>query len=184
MANTLSMEDHLELRTPRLLLRPFRSDDVDDVLAYASDEEWNRYLGLPEPYTRRSAEEFVAKSILADSQTTPIWAIDYEGRVTGGIDLRVRGHGVAEMGYSITRPLWGQGLTTEAATAVIAHGFEKLGLARIQAFADIRNTGSWRVMEKLGMQREGLLRGNRVVHDQRVDDVLYAVLREEWSPPS
>ena len=87
------------------------------------------------------------------------------------------------MGYSIARPLWGQGLTTEAATAVIAHGFDKLGLARIQAAADIRNEGSWRVMEKVGMKREGVMRSNRLVRDTRVDDVFYAILRDEWSPP-
>ena len=87
------------------------------------------------------------------------------------------------MGYSLARPLWGRGLVTEAARAVVAYGFAELGLARIQAFADIRNVGSWRVMEKLGMQREGVLRSHRVVHDERTDDVVYAILREEWSPP-
>ena len=183
------MEDHLEIRTPRLLLRPFRSDDVDDVFAYATDPEWGRYLPLPDPYTRRSAEEFVASAILADPDTSPMWAIVHEGRASTsgwGIDLRVRDGRWAEMGYSIARPLWGQGLvTTEAATAVaIAHGFEKLGLARIQASADTRNVASWRVMEKLGMKREGIMRSSRLVRDIRVDDVLYAVLREEWSPPS
>ena len=183
MANTFSMEDLPVLRTPRLLLRPYRSDDVDDVLAYATDPEWGRYLPLPDPYTRRSAEEFVARCILVDDETNPLWAVVYEGRVSGNLDLRVRSHGVAEMGYSIARPLWGQGLVTEAATAVIDYAFEILGLARVQALADIRNTGSWRVMEKLGMRREGLLRGNRLVHDQRVDDVFYAILREEWSAP-
>ncbi len=183
MANTFSMEDLPELRTKRLLLHAYRSGDVDDVLAYATDPEWARYLPLPDPYTHRDAEEFVASAILADPDTSPMWAIVYEGRVSGGIDLRVRSHGVAEMGYSIARPLWGQGLTTEAATAVITHSFEELGLARIQASADVRNTGSWRVMEKLGMKREGVMRSNGLVGDQRVDIVLYAILAEEWVAP-
>ena len=180
------MEDHLEIRTPRLLLRPFRSDDVDDVFAYATDPEWGRYLPLPDPYTRRSAEEFVASAILADPDTSPMWAIVHEGRASGGINLTTRGRDKVELGYSIARPLWGCGLTTEAARAVIDYGFEKLGLARIQASADTRNVASWRVMEKLGMKREGIMRSSRLVRDIRVDDVLYAVLREswEWSPPS
>ena len=183
MANTFSMEDLPVLRTPRLLLRPYRSDDVDDVLAYASDPEWNHYLGLPEPYTRRSAEEFVSSMVLADWETNPMWALVHEGRVCGGINLTTRGRDQVELGYSIARPLWGQGFMTEAARAVIDYGFQSMGLARIYSFANIRNKGSWRVMEKLGMRREGLLRGNRLVHDQRVDDVLYAILREEWSAP-
>ena len=183
MANTFSMEDLPELRTKRLLLRAYRGGDVDDVLAYATDPEWARYLPVPDPYTRRSGEEFVASAILADPDTSPMWAIVHEGRVSGGIDLRVRSHGVAEMGYSIARPLWGQGLTTEAATAVIAHGFEQLGLDRIYAYAAINNEASWRVMEKLSMQREGALRHHRKLRGEYLDDVLYAILREEWSPP-
>ena len=177
------MEHHLEIRTPRLLLRPFRSDDVDDVFAYATDPEWGRYLPLPDPYTRRSAEEFVARNLLVDGETRFTWAMVHEGRVSGGVDLTVYAPGSAEMGYSIARPLWGQGLVTEAGAAVVAHGFEELGLARIQASADTCNVASWRVMEKLGMQRTGVAHGDRLVGDTRVDAVFYAVLREEWTPP-
>ena len=110
------MEDHPQLRTPRLLLRPFRNGDVDDVFAYATDPEWGRYLPLPDPYTRRSAEEFVARCILVDGETRFEWAIVHEGRVSGSVSLTVSRPGSAEMGYSIARPLWGRGLTTEAAT--------------------------------------------------------------------
>lgn len=177
------MEALPELRTERLLLRPFRSEDVDDVFVYATDPEWNRYLGLPEPYTRRMAEEFVARAILADPGKNPIWAIVYEGRVSGGIDFRIRRRGLAEMGYSIAQPLWGQGLMTEAARAVIEHAFESMGIVRIQAYADLRNKGSWRVMEKVGMTREGLLHSNGAIRGESIDDVLYAIVRGEWPPP-
>ncbi len=168
------------LRTQRLLLRPFRLDDVDDVVGYATDPEWARYLPVPRPYTRRSAEEFVAKAIRADDETRFQWAIAHEGRASGGLNLGIGGADSAEIGYDIARPLWGQGLATEAAAAVIAFGFEELGLARVQAVADIRNTASWRVIEKLGMQREGVVRMNRPVRGERADGVLYAVLGAEW----
>ena len=180
------MEALPELRTERLLLRPFRSSDVDDVLGYASNPEWARYLPVPVPYTRRDAEEFVARCILTETDSHSSWAIVHEGQASGGVDLdlRVLGAGTAEIGYSIAHPLWGQGLVTEAARAVIHHAFGELGLVRVQAYADIRNVGSWRVMEKVGMQREGVLRSHRLVHDERTDDVVYAILREEWSPPN
>ena len=170
-----------ELRTDHLLLRPFRSDDVDDVFAYASDPEWGRHLPVPRPYARRDAEEFVAGAIMPDRRQRLQWAIVHEGRVSGGIDLRFRDHDSAEIGYSLARPLWGRGFTTEAAAAVVGYGFEALELVRIWAAADVRNVASWRVMEKLGMRRAGLLRSRRVVHGERVDDVLYALLREEWA---
>ena len=172
-----------EIRTPRLILRPYRFDDVDAVLAYGSDEAWARYLDVPQPYTRRSAEEDVARAILADA-ASPMWAIVHEGRVCGGITLIDRGAATAELGYSLARPLWGQGIVTEAAAAVVAYGFDTLGLVRIYASTDVRNTPSWRVMEKLGMQREGVLRRHRLIHGELVDEVFYGILREEWSPPS
>ena len=171
----------IELRTERLLLRPFSLRDVEDVLAYAGDPDWNRYLGLPQPYTLDHAEEFVARSVVLDWERTPRWAIVYDDRVVGGIDLRIEPDArIGELGYSIASRLWGRGLTAEAAGAVIGYAFDTLGLERVQAFADVRNRQSWRVMEKLGMQREGLLRSHRDVHGERVDDVVYAILRDEW----
>ncbi|MDE2669762.1 MAG: GNAT family N-acetyltransferase [Chloroflexota bacterium] len=176
------MEAIPELRTERLLLRPFHSGDVDHVFAYASNPEWSRYLPVPDPYTRRDAEEFVAGCILVDGEKRFEWAVVHDGRVSGGVSLTTRRPGVAELGYSIARPLWGQGLTTEAARAVIAHAFEELRLVRIQAFADIRNAASWRVMEKLGMERIGVAHRDRLVGGDRVDSVFYELLRDNWSP--
>ena len=122
----------------------------------------------------------MAEVVPADPAERLEWAIIHKGRVSGGTELRFGDHGSAEIGYSIARRLWGQGVATEAASAVMGHGFGALGLARIWACADVRNVASWRVMEKLGMRREGLLRSRRVVHGERVDDMLYALLREEW----
>ena len=150
------------------------------MYTYAADPEWNRYLGLPEPYSRRDAEEFVAKAMLYDPEAVSMWAIVHEGRCSGSIYLRGESAGSASLGYSIARPLWGRGLMTEAARTVVAHGFENRGLARIYAFVIVGNDASARVLEKVGMKREGILRSNRVVHGDRVDDVLYSILREEW----
>ena len=173
-----------ELHTDRLLLRPYRMADVDAVFEYGKDAEWGRYLDVPQPYTRRSAEADVARAVLADSDTAPVWAIVHENRVVGGISLTVNGPGSAEMGYSLTVPLWGRGLMTEAATSILAFGFGKAGLARIQASTDISNAASWRVMENVGMTRTGIARQNRLHRGSRVDDVFYEALRDEWSPPA
>lgn len=172
-----------ELRTPRLLLRPFRLEDLDDVFGLASDPEWSRYLEVPSPYTRRDAEEFVARATSASTGEKLRWAIEHGGRASGFLNLTPSA-GSAEVAYGIARTLWGQGLSTEAVAAVIEHGFGTLGLERIYAYAVIENEASWRVMEKLGMQREGVLRRRRKLHGERTDDVLYAILREEWTPPS
>ena len=109
-----------------------------------------------------------------------IWAIELEGHVRGAIELDVdlvnrRG----EMHWAIARPLWRQGLVTEAAGAVVRYAFDDLELARVFARADARNIGSWRVMEKVGMQREGVLRRHRMSRGELVDDVVYGLLRDE-----
>lgn len=175
-----------EIQTERLLLRPFRFSDLDDVIAYASDDEWSRHIfGLPRPYTRRSAEGFIARAVLTDWEREPMRAIVLEGKVIGGVNLRVdRQHAVAEIDYSIDRENWGRGLATEAASALIAWAFPAYDLQKIFARTVLSNRRSTRVMEKLGMSREGLLRSHRVVRGERQDEVVYGLLRREWEARS
>ena len=178
---THDLNERVELKTERLLLRPFELGDVDDVLAYASEPEVGHYLALPRPYTRDNAVEFVARQVLAEWSTRPTFAIVFEEHVVGGIGLRVdERHARAELGYALAKPQWGRGLTPEAARAVVGWGFERYALNKVGAYADLRNRRSWRVMEKLGMTREAVLRGHAKLWDEYVDDVYYGVLREEW----
>jgi RimJ/RimL family protein N-acetyltransferase len=168
------------LVTPRLTLRPWSLADIDDMLSYAADREWNRFLGLPEPYTRAAAAAFVARAVLTDWTRQPEFAIVHDGHAVGGVTLRIAADGkVAELGYSIARPLWGQGYMTEAAQAVVAWALEEYGLRRIWADAVTANFGSTRVMEKLGMQREAVLRGHFLLRGERVDFAWYGALRHE-----
>jgi len=172
-----------EIRTARLLLRPIRLTDAADVFAYASDSEWGRYLPVPQPYQQMDAERFCASSLLMDRNERPGWGVSLDGHVVGGINLHFfEDYRVAEVGYSIARPLWGRGYTTEAARAVIEAAF--IGhrtLVRVRARADARNRASARVMAKLGMTHEGTLRCNRYFHGELVDEVCYGVLRQEWT---
>lgn len=170
------------IETPRLCLRPFRLRDVDDVLAYATDPEWARFLSVPQPYTRTDAEKFIASQVLLDREVDPAWAIEHAGAVIGGIGLRLhRDHHVGEMGYSLARSHWRRGLATEAARAVMDTAFATdATLNRIRAMADARNSASLRVMEKLGMVREGVLRQNRLARGGFIDEVWCGVLRAEW----
>jgi RimJ/RimL family protein N-acetyltransferase len=75
------------IQTERLTLRPFRDQDIDDVLEYARDPEWARYLPVPQPYTKQDAEQFIADNLLADRNVDPAWAIELEVAVVGGISL-------------------------------------------------------------------------------------------------
>lgn len=170
--------------TQRLRLRPFVLFDVGDVLAYATDAEWGRFIPVPRPYTPQDAELFVARQVLADHDTEPRWALEHDGGVVGSVELGLEHDaGVASIHYALARPLWGRGLMTEAVRSTIDQVFAGLPhILRIASNADTRNQRSWRVMEKTGMQREGVFRSCRVFHGERVDLVHYALLREDWTP--
>ena len=170
------------INTQRMTLRPYTLRDVDAVLAMASDPEWARFLPVPQPYTMVDAEQFIAQQLLLDRATHQAWAIEQNNIFIGGINIRFdfQNH-VGEIGYSLARPWWGQGLMTEAAGALIDAAFSTYPkLNRIRAMADPRNGGSLRVMAKLGLVREGVWRQNRFVRGEFVDEVWCGLLRNEW----
>ena len=174
----------IKLKTSRLVLRPFELSDAPDVFAYAQDPDWAPFLPVPSPYTYRDAEEFVAVSFLADWESHPRFAITLHGTVIGSMNIRVDlRNGAAEIGYAIGREYWGQGITAEACNALLDWAFEEYDLARICAKAELENSQSLRVMEKLGMQREGITRSvgpSDRDPNTRENTVTYAILREEW----
>jgi len=174
------------LETERLILRDFRLEDTEAVHAYGSDPEVTRFM----PWGPNSPEDTAAfMARVLDQQAT--WprldlslAIELkaEACVVGSIALHLRDirNASVEMGYVLRRDLWGQGIVSEAAAAMTSLGF-RLGLHRIAATCDVRNTGSYRVMEKLGMRREGCFRQDRQLRGAWRDTYLYAVLAEEWA---
>ena len=172
---------HIE--TERLVLRPFARDDVDDVLGYAGDPQWARYLAfIPQPFARPPAERFVAQRLVRAWDQYPTWAITRGGGVIGGLGLQLEANDrSATINYGLAPTHWGQGLTTEAAQAVINAAFCTWPeLNRIQSFTDGRNTASLRVMAKLGMSREATLRQSRLRRGELVDWAACGLLRCEW----
>lgn len=171
------------VQTERLTLRPFALGDVEDVLAYARDPEWSRFLrDLPQPYGRAEAERAVAQQILMDRVQEPSWAIVLEGRVIGGVVLLLDfSNRSAEIGYSVGRRHWSQGFGTEAVRAVIDLALSTYqDLNRIWARTDPENVASQRVLEKVGMMQEGVLRLSRVYRGVAFDEAYFSILRREW----
>ena len=179
---TPQLGERVAIRTERLQLRPFGPDDVEDRFAYSRDPGFARFLGRVPPTEIQDAERAVARRILTPWGTEAFFAVVLDTTVIGGIGLHVKeSDEIGVIDYGITSAHWGKGLVPEAAQAVIDWGFPHYGLAKIYAVADLRNRQSWRVMEKLGMTREGVLRSNHKARGgERVDDVYYGLLREEW----
>jgi RimJ/RimL family protein N-acetyltransferase len=170
------------LRTPRLLLRPYERGDLKALHEYRSHPEWGRYVSLPQPYTLDLARLDLEEYINLDATIHAFWAIEHEGRAVGNIDAHRETSYRALAGWGLARHLWGRGLTTEAAQAVMDWAFKTWPIRRFYAEASSRNIGSWRVMEKLGMQREATLRLHREDEGVASDEVWYGILREEWAP--
>jgi ribosomal-protein-alanine N-acetyltransferase len=153
----------LVLVTSRLVLRPFRESDVEDLWPYVSDPALPRMMSW-EAHTDRSQTlgfiRFVTEGLTRG--TNVAWAIEHAGRAVGCISLdnierQLRAWRVdrAELGYWIAPSLWGQGLMTEAAQAAVSTGFELLALHKITSGCLVENVGSRRVIEKLNFRPVG-----------------------------
>ena len=172
------------LVTPRLRLRPLRRTDCDDIYAYARDPLvaehllWDAHTSLDDTHTYLGLAESRFQSGSAIE-----WGVEYQGHVVGTVGFfdRRDDHLRAELGYALARPVWGRGLATEAAAAVVAHGFGALRFERIVATTRVENTSSQRVLEKLGFLREGTLRHHLFVKQEWWDIAYYGLLKHPRS---
>lgn len=177
------MRSDTQIYGERICLRDFRPEDTDDVFEYASDPMVTRYAGWIPHRTPYDSMAYIQRCL--DRGWGPItFAVESiaEGRVIGVVDIRVvsRFWGVGEIGYTLARTCWGKGFNVEAGALLLAYGFEKLGLRRIQAVCDVFNRRSYRTMEKLGMVREQIVTNRRNQRGEPVDRVMYAILRRQW----
>lgn len=185
----------ISLTTERLLLRPFREEDVEPVARYWNDAEWSRYLDFPYPYTRQDAAEFVDNNLKGDAARALDLVVEADGEWAGTIHISLADPGhpgprgapptLAGLAYLLARPFWRRGIGFEAAHACADYAFTQWNAHKVWATADPRNVGSTRIMEKLGMKREAYLRKHRKGQGGEIcDEVYYGVLREEWPPES
>jgi RimJ/RimL family protein N-acetyltransferase len=165
-----------EIRTARLLLRPFAAGDVEDALAYRNDEEFARFLPhIPQPFTRRDAEAFVALNMTEPWERSPTFAVVAGGTVMGTVSFEVDAR-TAMLGYAIGRAWWGQGLAVEAAASAVTWAAATFGLTRVWAATDVRHLRSRRVMEKLEMVRETVRPAKHPGRDGLpVEEIVYAL---------
>ncbi|HZO71790.1 MAG TPA: GNAT family N-acetyltransferase [Ktedonobacteraceae bacterium] len=177
----------MQIETARLLLRDFTEDDLSAVYAFDSDPELKRYRGGGKA-TEEETRGFIQKTqhwLKQEPRSTYALALVLKERaeIIGVICLTItwRERGEAELWYRLSRTFWNQGYITEAASAMLAFGFIDLQLHRIWAMCHPDNTGSWRVMEKIGMSYEGRMRENFPNEDGTWrDSLLYAIIDHAW----
>lgn len=173
------------LETERLMLRKARPGDAAAIFRYASDPEVARYVLWDAHESLSDSRAYVRylRHQYASGEPSS-WVIVHreEGSVIGtmGYMSYDAEHGLAEIGYSLSREMWGKGLATEALSRVVRFSFDTLSLHRLEGMYDTANPASRRVMEKSGMRFEGVLRG-RVWNKGSYRDVgLCAITREDY----
>jgi ribosomal-protein-alanine N-acetyltransferase len=173
----------MNITTKRLLIRDFVLEDWTAVHSYASDLEVAKYM-IWGPNGEEDTREFINSTIVMQQQEP---RVDFEcavilketDQLIGGCGLRKEGM-IGEIGYCFNPLYWRKGYASEAAIALIDYGFNELGLHRIFATCRPENVGSAKVMEKVGMQREGHLREHMWHKGKWHDSYLHSILKHEW----
>jgi [ribosomal protein S5]-alanine N-acetyltransferase len=165
------------LETGRLLLRPYKDDDIAELVPLIGAREVAAMtLRIPHPFSEQNGREFLAR-IKSDDEVRKAVILRSDRRLIGGVGLRLDlKHHNAELGYWIGVPYWGNGYATEASSELVRYGFEELKLNRIYASHFHQNP----ILRKLGMRYEGCQRQHYLKWEQFVDSELYGLLREEW----
>jgi RimJ/RimL family protein N-acetyltransferase len=175
------------LETERLILRPVEEADAPALLPFVSDGDVAHNLTrVPHPYPEDELVPFIRSCVEAmerREQFDMVVALKETGMPIGmcSLDEINWQHMRAELGYYLGKPYWGQGYMTEAAERILRFGFHELGLERIHAYCFVRNTASARVLEKIGMAREGLCRHAIKKAEGFLDVYIYGIIREEFA---
>ncbi|MDO5625589.1 MAG: GNAT family N-acetyltransferase [Pseudomonadota bacterium] len=173
--------------TPRLRLRPLAPADAPSLLAIFSDPQVMRYWHTPPWQSLDDARRFIADSAQAMREAAALtlgMQLKTSGELIGKCMLfnHVKASRRAEIGFGLARTHWGGGYLNEAAQVLLTHGFQSLGLRRIEAEIDPANTASAKALECLGFIREGLLRQRWEINGVVSDSALYGLLAGDGPP--
>jgi len=172
------------LRGAHVTLRPLRVSDAASLVAFLTTPEVTRFISTP-PDTRAGFERFIegtdyqhsAGKVVCFAVTTST-----DDTAIGLVQMRELEPGFhsAEWGFALGSMFWGTGIFQEAAELVLEFAFEQLGVHRIEARSAVRNGRSCRALHKLGALPEGVLRKSLLCNGQYLDQVLYAIVDEDW----
>ncbi|MEG2017776.1 MAG: GNAT family protein [Clostridium sp.] len=171
------------MKTERLVIRRFQPEDWLDLYEYLSQVEVVKY----EPYEVFTEEESKAEAIYR-SKSPDFWAVCLKesGKVIGNIYLSEQDFSTWELGYVFNSNYQGKGFAIEAAKALINHMFTEKEAHRVVAMCNPENTQSWKLLERLGMRREGYLAKNIYFSKNKEgnpiwqDTYEYGILKSEW----
>ncbi|MDQ1098405.1 MULTISPECIES: GNAT family N-acetyltransferase [Chryseobacterium] len=176
------MQHFPRIETDRLTLSEVQEGDLPLVVEHLQDEEFSKYTSnIPYPYKREHAELWLKITREAFEQKKGFtFAIrDKKGMFIGAIGLHDEGSDKAELGYWMAKAFWNKGYITEAAKAVVKFGFDELGFNKIYATHFLHNPSSGKVMQKIGMELEAVLKQHLKKDGKYHDIPMYSIFKNE-----
>ncbi|MBD8038567.1 GNAT family N-acetyltransferase [Solibacillus sp. A46] len=174
------LEEHSELKSERLFLRPISLEDAEDMYEYMADEETVKFLFEPHKeltQTKKMIDNYFLKEPLGKYALV----LKESNKMIGAIEFRVHEWNKSgELGFTMNRNFWGKGYMNEAGNLILNLAFNTLGLERVFSESDTRNAASSKLMSRLGMTHEGTMRKNHMIRGTLVDSVYYSILKEEY----
>lgn len=172
----------MKLELKNCTLRSWEWRDRDSIVRHANNRKvaLNLRDRFPHPYTQRDARNWLDAVIGLEPETN--FAIDVAGEAVGGIGYTIQydvARRSAEVGYWLGEDFWGRGIATEALIAVTDHAFANHDLCRVFAHVFDWNQASARVLQKAGYAFEGRMRKSVTKEGQTIDQLMYAMIREE-----
>ncbi|MCM2675534.1 GNAT family N-acetyltransferase [Alkalicoccobacillus plakortidis] len=169
----------MKIETERLIIRPFYKDDWEELHTYTSDK--NVMFYLPEdPFTEKGAKQFVSDNCGESAKHFAV-TLKHTDKLIGHLSFYACfGEFTYEIGWVFHPSFYNQGYATEGASAMIAYAFQSMDVHRIIATCQPENPASYKIMEKIGMRREGHFKKCIPYKGEWWDEYYYAILREEY----
>jgi ribosomal-protein-alanine N-acetyltransferase len=172
-----------EIRTNRLLLRPFIKSDLENVFKGLSHPDIIKHYGVSYDSLESTKEQMDWFAGLEKNGTGMWFAVCSPDNTTfygaGGLNDLSKAHKKAEIGFWLLTDFWGQGIMTEAMPLICEYGFENLGLHRIEGFVESDNINCKNAMAKLDFQHEGTMKDCEIKNGKFISLDIYAKIRTE-----
>ncbi len=166
------------IKSQRIVIREFEPHDWQAIYAYTSDKNVMKYI--PEGvFSEEDAKNFVSKN-MDDAKNFPVVLIDENILIGHMVFHPYFGKHTYEIGWVFNPKYYNKGYASEAAQALLNYGFKDMQLHRIIATCQPQNIPSYKVMEKIGMRKEGYFKQCIPHGDDWWDEYYYAVLAKEW----
>lgn len=176
------MEEFPVIETERLIISSLREEDIPFIVEYLQEKVFSELTSnIPYPYSEEDARFWLEMSERAfEMKSAFTFAIrDKTEKIIGAIGLHDRGDDKAELGYWLAKPFWNKGFVTEAAKAIIDFGLKELQFNKIYATHFLHNQASGKVLQKIGMEKEAVLKQHIKKNGEYFDTPMYSIFRDK-----